>query len=151
MAERRPTRPVRILMVEDGAADVRLTLESLKQSKLRNDVNVVETGEEALAYLRGEGEHADRPWPDLILLDINLPGLDGIEVLEKIKTDGGAAATIPVVMLTTSDEDADIVRSYEQHAAAYVQKPIGISEFSQVVNAIERFWFEVVLLPPRRE
>lgn len=148
MADRRRTRPARILMVEDDPADVRLTRASLEQSKVRNDVTVVGTGEAALAYLRGEGEHEGRPQPDLILLDINLPGLDGIEVLEQIKDEPGSVATIPVVMLTTSGEDADILSSYEHHAAAYVQKPLGIKGFAQVVKAIEQFWFEVVLLPP---
>lgn len=134
-------------MVEDDPADARLTLESLQQSKLRNDVTVIENGEQALAYLRREGEHAGRPQPDLILLDINLPGMSGVEVLENIKADE-RIGTVPVVMLTTSDQDADILRSYQAHAAAYVQKPLGIDEFAKVVNAIEQFWFEVVLLPP---
>lgn len=146
MADQRRARPVRIFMVEDDPADARLTLESLQQSKLRNDVTVIETGEQALTYLRGEGEHTGRPKPDLILLDINLPGMDGVEVLEQIKADDAIDA-IPVVMLTTSDQDADILRSYKAHAAAYVQKPLGIDEFAKVVNAIEQFWFEVVLLP----
>lgn len=143
---RRRTRPARILMVEDDPADARLTLESLQQSKLRNEVTVVDSGEQALAYLRGEGEHAGRTKPDLILLDINLPGMDGVEVLETIKTDDDITA-IPVVMLTTSDQDADILRSYKAHASAYVQKPLGIDGFAKVVDAIEQFWFEVVLLP----
>lgn len=147
MSDRRRTRPARILMVEDDPADARLTLESLQQSKLRNEVTVVESGEQALAYLRGDGEHAGRSQPDLILLDINLPGMDGVEVLEAIKTDDDITA-IPVVMLTTSDQDADILRSYKAHASAYVQKPLGIDGFAKVVDAIEQFWFEVVLLPP---
>ncbi|MDX1658365.1 MAG: response regulator [Nitriliruptorales bacterium] len=145
--DERPVRPVRILMVEDDEADVLLAVESLKQSKIRNDIEVVGTGEEAMRYLRGEGEHAGRPQPDLILLDINLPGMSGLEVLERIK-DEDAARTIPVVMLTTSGEDADILRSYREHAAAYVQKPIGIEGFAKLVAALEDFWFQVVRLPP---
>ncbi len=149
MAEHRPTRPVRILMVEDDPADARLTLESLRDSHLRNDVTVAGTGEEALARLRDEtGEATLRP--DLILLDINLPGRSGLEVLEELKSDA-ALTTIPVVMLTTSDEEADIVASYQQHAAAYVQKPMGLDGFTKIVDAIEQFWFEVVLLPPRED
>lgn len=146
MAERR-TRPARVLLVEDDPVDARLTLESIRQSKLHNEVTVVGNGEQALAHLRGEGEHAGRRRPDLVLLDINLPGMNGIEVLERIKADP-AIATVPVVMLTTSDEDQDILRSYQLHAAAYVRKPLGLEEFAKMVDSIERFWFEVVLLPP---
>lgn len=144
------SRPARILMIEDDPDDARLTLESLKGSKLRNDVTVVPSGDAALRRLRGEGDEDPLPRPDLILLDINLPGLSGIEVLEQLKGDPDLA-TVPVVMLTTSGEEADILSSYRRHAAAYVQKPLSIEGFAQVVSAIEQFWFEVVLFAPGRD
>lgn len=139
-----PVRPVRVLLVEDDPGDATLTLESLSASKVRNQVTVVESGDEALAHLHDEA--ADRLPYDLILLDLNLPGRSGTEVLEAIKDDP-RTTSLPVVILTTSKEEQDIVKSYALKAAAFVNKPLGLAEFSEVVRAIEQFWFEIVLYP----
>lgn len=141
----RPVRPIRVLLVEDDPGDATLTLESLSASKVRNQVTIVDTGDRALDLLR-DGAGAEVRF-DLILLDLNLPGRSGIEVLEEIKGDP-RLERLPVVILTTSKEEQDIVRSYELRAAAYVNKPLGLEEFSEVVRAIEQFWFEVVLYAP---
>lgn len=139
-----PARPVRVLLVEDDPGDARLTLESLSASKVRNQVRVVESGDEALRLLHDEGERFD-----VVLLDLNLPGRSGTEVLSAIKDDE-RTEHLPVVILTTSKEEQDIVRSYELKAAAFVNKPLGLAEFSEVVRAIEQFWFEIVLYPEER-
>ena len=140
------TRPVQILLVDDDPVDVQLTKEQLAQSKLRNEVRWAKDGVDALAQLRHEGEHADAPTPDLVLLDLNMPRMDGHQFLAEVKNDP-VLASIPIVVVTTSDEDADIVESYRLHANAYVTKPIGLEQMSKVVRAIEGFWFEVVRLP----
>lgn len=140
----RPTRPVQVLLVEDDPGDATLTLESLSASKVRNQVTVAETGDRAMALLRDPP--SGRRF-DLVLLDLNLPGRSGTEILDDIKSDPNLAP-VPVVILTTSREEQDIVRSYQLRAAAFVNKPLGLEEFSEVVQAIEQFWFEVVLYSP---
>lgn len=134
---------IEILLVDDSEFDCRLTLEALKDAKLRNTIHVVNDGEAALEYLRRAGARR----PDLILLDLNLPGLDGREVLEEIKADPDLKH-IPVVILTTSRAEADILRSYQSHANCYVTKPVDLEQFSKVVRSIETFWFSVVSLVP---
>jgi len=140
-------RPVEILLVEDNPGDVRLTLETLKESKLLNRMSVVVDGEEAMAFLRREGPYAGAPRPDLILLDLNLPKKDGREVLAEIKVDEHLRR-IPVIILTTSSAEQDIARTYDLHANCYITKPVDLDQFSTVVRAIEAFWFTIVKLPP---
>lgn len=142
-----PVRPVSILLVEDNAGDVRLIEESLKAYKTRNLLHVVEDGEQALAFLRREGEYSDAARPDLILLDLSLPRKDGREVLAEIKRDDDLKR-IPVVVLTGSNAEEDILRSYEQHANCYITKPIDLDQFARMVRGIEEFWFAIVKLPP---
>ena len=139
--------PIRILLVEDNPGDVRLTREALKDGKVENPLDTVKDGVEALAYLRQEGQYADRPLPGLILLDLNLPRMDGREVLAAIKADP-RLMTIPVVVLTTSEAEQDIVRSYHLHANCFITKPVNFDQFSTVVKAIDNFWLSVVTLPP---
>ncbi len=134
---------IEILLVDDSEIDCRLTVEALRDAKLRNRMHVVHDGEAALEYLRRPGE---RP-PDLVLLDLNLPGLDGREVLEEIKSDP-ALKHIPVVILTTSRAEEDILRSYQSYANCYVTKPVDLEQFSKVVQSIETFWFTIVSLVP---
>jgi two-component system, chemotaxis family, response regulator Rcp1 len=140
-------RALEILLVEDNPGDVRLAQEALHDAKMSNNLNVVSDGVEALAYLRREGQHAKAPRPDLVLLDLNLPKKDGREVLQEVKEDPHLR-TIPIVVLTTSDAEADVMRSYELHANAYVRKPVDFDAFIEVVRTIEDFWFTVVKLPP---
>ena len=135
--------PIEILLVEDNPADVRLTQEALREGKVRNNLHVARDGEEALAFLRREGE----PRPDLILLDLNLPRRDGREVLQEIKSDP-RLKTIPVVVLTTSGAEADIVKSYSLHANCYITKPVDLDQFITVVKSIDDFWLTIVKLPP---
>jgi len=139
---------IEILLIEDDPGDVRLTQEALKDSKLRNNLSVAEDGVEALAFLRREGQYADAPKPDIILLDLNLPRKDGREVLEEIKADEDLRR-IPVVVMTTSDADEDILASYNLHANCYITKPVDMSRFVQIVKTIEGFWFSIVKLPPQ--
>ena len=141
-------RPVEILLIEDNAGDVRLAREGLRECKLLNNLSVAEDGVKALSFLRREGEHANAPRPDLIMLDLNLPKKDGREVLREIKEDD-TLKSIPVVILTTSKAEEDIVKSYSLHANCYVTKPLAIEQFINVVQAIESFWFTIVKLPPR--
>ncbi|PQJ34689.1 hypothetical protein BSZ35_08830 [Salinibacter sp. 10B] len=142
-------RPVRILLVEDNPADVRLTREMLRESKVQNDLLVAHTAEEAEEIL-GLTEGADQPRPDLVLLDIDLPVKSGHQLLSEIKSDA-QLRRIPVVMLTGSEAEEDIVKSYDEYANAYVTKPIDLNEISRVVDAIENFWFQVVRLPSEPE
>jgi CheY-like chemotaxis protein len=137
---------VQILLVEDNPGDVRLTREALKEAKFRNKVQVVGDGVEALAYLRQEGQYSGAMRPHLIMLDLNLPRMDGREVLAAIKKDADLRR-IPVVVLSSSEAENDIARAYELHANAYVTKPVDIDHFLQVVKAIEEFWVEIVKLP----
>ncbi len=139
-------RPVNILLVEDNPGDVRLTKEALKESKMRNHLSVVEDGVEALAYLRKEGKYAAAAHPDIILLDLNLPKKDGREVLAEVKADD-KLKHIPVVVLTSSKAEQDILRAYNLHANCYVTKPVDLEQFITVVKSIEDFWFVVVKLP----
>lgn len=139
-------RSVRVLLVEDDAGDARLIIESLRNSRIRNRVTVVDDGAEVMSYLRREGEHADALRPDLVVLDLNLPGRHGLEILRDMRDDPDLS-NLPVVVLTTSAAESDIVQSYEQRANAFVTKPIDLSQFATVVGAIEDFWFEVVAYP----
>jgi CheY-like chemotaxis protein len=146
MRAERAGRPVEILLVEDNPGDVRLTIEALREGKVRNRLNVAEDGVKALAFLRREGPYASAPRPDLILLDLNLPKKDGRAVLAEIKADD-RLKLIPVVILTTSKADEDIVRSYELAANCYVTKPVDLDQFITVVRSIEDFWLTIVTLP----
>jgi len=139
-------QPVEILLVEDNPGDVRLTLEALKDGKVLNHLSVVGDGVEAIAFLHQEGAYANAPSPDLILLDLNLPKKDGREVLQEIKDDE-SLKHIPVVVLTTSKADMDILRSYELHANCYITKPVDFEQFTKVIKSIEDFWFSIVKLP----
>ena len=138
--------PIEILLVEDDPGDVRLTQEALKHSKLRNNLYVVEDGVEAMEFLYQQNSFADMPRPDIILLDLNLPRKDGREVLKEIKEDEDLKR-IPVVILTTSENDEDILTSYDLHANCYITKPVDMSQFIQIVKTIEGFWFSIVKLP----
>ena len=140
------TRAIEILLVEDNHIDVRLTREALREGKIDNELRVVQDGEEAVAYLRRRPPFADATRPDLILLDLNLPRMDGREVLAHIKEDPDLRR-IPVVVLTTSRADEDILRSYDLHVNCYITKPVDMDQFIQVVKAIDHFWFSVVTLP----
>lgn len=141
---------IEILLVEDNPADVRLTKEALKDGKLLNHLSVVGDGVEALAFLRGQGKYNDAPRPDLILLDLNLPKKDGREVLAELKTDE-RLKSIPVVVLTVSKAEEDILKTYKLHANCYITKPVDLDQFIKVTQSIEDFWFSIVKLPPREE
>lgn len=141
-------RPIHVLLVEDDPGDVRLTQEALKRSKLLVMITVVSDGEQALQYLRRVGPYASSVRPDLVLLDLNLPKVDGREVLAAVKSDP-ELRMVPIVVLTTSAADADILKAYGLGGNCYITKPVGFEEFRRIVRAIEEFWFEVVKLPPR--
>ena len=141
------SKAVEILLVEDNPGDVRLTRETLRDSKVLNALHVVQDGEQALAFLRREGPYEDQPRPDVILLDLNLPRKDGREVLAEIKADPGLRS-IPVVVLTSSDAEQDIAKSYSLHANCYLTKPVDLARFAELVRMLEDFWFSVVRLPP---
>jgi two-component system, chemotaxis family, response regulator Rcp1 len=140
--------PIQILLVEDSPGDIRLTQEVLRGARIANQLHVAQDGEDAMRFLRREDDHADAPRPDLILLDLNLPRKDGREVLAELKADADLH-TIPVIVLTTSAEERDILRSYELSANSYITKPIDLDEFIAVVRSIESFWLSIVRLPPR--
>ncbi|HOX58855.1 MAG TPA: response regulator [Candidatus Paceibacterota bacterium] len=140
-------RPIEILLVEDSPSDTDLTLEALKDFKVRNHVSVVEDGVEAMQFLRREAPYTQAPRPDLIMLDLNLPRKDGREVLTEIKADDGLK-TIPIVVLTTSRAEQDILRAYQLNANCYITKPVDFNQFLDVVRTIESFWLFVVTLPP---
>ena len=140
--------PIRILLVEDNDADVRLTLEASKEGKISNNIQVAGDGIEALEILQRQGAHSDALRPDRILLDLNLPKMDGRELLALIKQDP-ELKRIPVVVLTTSAADEDILRTYNLHANCFVTKPVDLDRFLEVVKTIENFWLTVVSLPPR--
>ena len=139
-------QPIEILLVEDNPGDVRLTLEVMKDAKVRNHMSMVKDGVEALAFLRREGDFADAPRPDLILLDLNLPKKDGMEVLADIKADP-TLRRIPVVVLTVSKDEEDILKSYDLYANCYVTKPINMEQFIAIVRSIEDYWLTIVKLP----
>ncbi len=141
-------RPIRILYAEDNPGDVRLTTEAFKEAKVINHIDVVPDGEEAMAYLRQEGTYAGVEAPDLILLDLNMPKKNGLEVLREVKGDP-SLMRIPVVILTVSRAEQDIVRTYDLHANCYVSKPVDFERFLEVVRSIEGFWLTVVSLPPK--
>ena len=138
--------PIEILLVEDNPGDVRLTREALKDAKVANNLNVVNDGEQALDYLNRRGRFADATRPDLVLLDLNLPKVDGREVLASIKADSDLKR-IPVVVLTTSSAEEDILRSYDLHANCYVTKPVEFDSFLKIVESIDDFWLSIVRLP----
>ena len=144
------TEPIEILLVEDNPGDARLAVEALKDSKIRNNLYHVKDGVEAMDFLRRRREFAGVAVPDLVLLDLNLPRKDGREVLAEIKEDP-ELKLIPVVVLTTSEAERDLIKTYDLHANAYVVKPIDLDRFIEVVQAIEDFWFAIVKLPPRSE
>jgi len=137
---------IEVLLVEDDQGDILLTREALEHNKVSNRLHVVNDGEQALAFLRGESPYAEAPRPDLILLDLNLPRMGGLEVLREIKSDDGLR-TIPVVILTTSEAEEDILYSYRLHANAYVAKPVDFAQFISVVRQIDNFFVTVVKLP----
>jgi chemotaxis family two-component system response regulator Rcp1 len=138
--------PIEVLLVEDSPGDVRLTREAFKDAKVHINLHVASDGAEAMVFLKREGKYANVPRPDLILLDLNLPKKDGREVLEEIK-ENPTLKTIPVVILTTSSSEADILRSYQLHANCYITKPVGLEGFLTVVKSIDSFWLSVVKLP----
>ena len=143
---RETVRPIEILLVEDNAGDVRLTREALKDGKVLNHLVVASDGESAMSMLRGSDPYTASRRPDVILLDLNLPKKDGFQVLREIKEDP-SLKRIPVVVLTTSEAERDVLRTYELHANAYVVKPVDLQQFIAVVQSVEDFWFTVVKLP----
>ncbi len=150
MRNRQDCAPIEILLVEDNPGDVRLTVEALKEGKVSNQINVAVDGMEAMAFLRREGKYADAPKPDLILLDLNLPKKNGREVLAEIKVDS-KLKQIPVVVLTTSQAEKDVILTYNLHANCYITKPVDFGQFIDVIKSIENFWFTVVNLQPTEE
>ena len=147
MPSQEALRPIEILMVEDNPGDVRLTREALKGGKVLNQLHVVEDGVAALDFLYRRPPHQNAPRPDLILLDLNLPKMDGREVLARIKSDD-SLRIIPVVVLTTSQAEEDVLRAYRLNANCYVTKPVDLHQFNRIVQVIEEFWLTVVRLPP---
>src|SRR5690554_2697527 len=139
--------PIDILLVEDNRTDILLAREGLRETKMINRLHVVETGTDAMDFLHKQGKYANAPRPDLILLDLNLPKKDGREVLQEIKDDADLKI-MPVVILTTSQEERDIIKAYGLHANCYITKPVNFEKFKEIVQAIETFWFSVVRLPP---
>ena len=138
--------PIEILLVEDSPGDVRLTQEALRAAKVQNNLTIVSDGVEATSFLLRQGKYADAPRPDLVLLDLNLPKKSGREVLEEIKLDP-SLKSIPVVILTTSAAEEDILRSYQLHANCYITKPVDLDQFLKVVKTIDNFWLAIVKLP----
>jgi chemotaxis family two-component system response regulator Rcp1 len=143
-------KPIEILLVEDNPGDVRLTIEGLRESKVRNNLHVAADGVIALAFLRREPGYEHAPRPDLILLDLNLPRKDGREVLAEVKADP-ELKRIPIVVLTTSSAEQDVLRSYELQAASYITKPVDLEQFITVVKSIEDFWLTIVTFPHQRD
>jgi len=139
-------KPIEILMVEDNEGDARLALEAMKDSKIKNSMHHVRDGDEAMAFLRKEGKYTDAPHPDLVLLDLNLPRKSGQEVLAEMKADADLKR-IPVVILTVSSDEADVLKTYNAHANCFVTKPLDLAQFIKVVRAIEDFWLTIVKLP----
>lgn len=147
----KPTENVRvaeILLVEDSPTDVLLTKEALQHSRVMNNLSVVKDGVDAIAFLRRQPPFADAPRPDIVLLDLNLPRKDGREVLEEIKSDR-RLAKIPVIVLTTSKAETDVLKAYDHHANCYIVKPVDFDKFTEVVRTMESFWFALVTLPPK--
>jgi CheY-like chemotaxis protein len=147
------TRAAVILLAEDDRGDQELTRRALEEGRMRNDLRVVEDGEEALAYLYRRGKYRDpakSPRPDLLLLDLNLPRVDGRQVLEKVRSDS-KLRPMAVVVLTTSRQEEDILRSYELGCNSFITKPVGMDQFIRVIHALEEYWFHTVVLPPKME
>jgi len=142
-------RPIELLLVEDSEPDVRLTVEALHEAKVKNRLSVVEDGVEAMDFLHRRGGYEEAPRPDLIFLDLNLPRKDGRQVLSEIKSDP-SLRRIPVVILTTSKDEEDVLQSYDQHANCYITKPVDFNRFLEVVKSIEDFWLTVVRLPEEK-
>ncbi|GAA5503287.1 response regulator rcp1 [Deinococcus xinjiangensis] len=140
--------PIEILVVEDSEPDILLTQEAFEEAKVKNRLHVARDGEEAINFLRRKGPHAQAPRPDVILLDINMPRKNGLEVLQELKADPDLA-TIPVLMLTTSQAEEDVRNSYARHANGYVIKPVGFENFLNAIRAFENFWLTFVRFPPR--
>lgn len=143
-------KKVRILLIEDNEGDIILTLEALREARIDNEIDVVRDGEQAMQFLNKEYPFNDAETPDLVLLDINLPRIDGKEVLVRIKTDP-VLKVIPVVMLTTSDSEKDILEAYTNHANCYITKPVGFRNFMDVVMTIKEFWISIVQLPKHKK
>ncbi|MCU1335599.1 MAG: response regulator [Bryobacterales bacterium] len=140
--------PINVLIVEDNDADVQLTLTALRDARIANEVHVVGDGEEALAFLKHRGDYAAAPHPDLILLDLNLPGKDGFQVLEEMKADP-ELKTIPVIVVSGSDRESDITRAYSLQSSAYLVKPVDVDEYFTAIRAVKELWFHMVAPPPR--
>lgn len=149
MAEIGDVKLAQVLLVEDNEDDVELTLEALKDSKIRMEVHVVPDGVSAMKFLRGQEGYADKPRPDLILLDLNLPIMDGREVLSEIRKDP-ELTDLAVVVLTTSQNEEDICKAYKLHANCYISKPVDFMKFSDIIKQIEGFWLQLVKLPQKR-
>jgi CheY-like chemotaxis protein len=143
-------RPVEILLVEDNPADIRLTEEGLKEAKVANNLHPVTNGQDAIDFVDRKGKYADAPRPDLVLLDLKLPGVDGHQVLAHIKDDPDLC-TIPVVVLTSSEAESDILQTYRHHANCFISKPVDFEGFLRIVDAIDNFWFSIVRLPSRAD
>ncbi|MCD4737132.1 MAG: response regulator [Bacteroidales bacterium] len=143
-------RSIEVLLIEDSPGDVRLTKEALKEGRILNNLHVVNDGVEAMSFLKKEGEYKSSTTPDLILLDLNMPKKDGREVLSEIKADP-KLKSIPVVVLTTSSAEEDILKSYDLHANCYITKPVDLDQFIEVVKSINEFWLNIVKLPPNIE
>jgi CheY-like chemotaxis protein len=141
-------KPIEILLVEDNEGDVGLIEEVLEETRIKNTLHVATDGEEAIQFLHGEGKFLDSPRPDLVLLDLNLPKKDGREVLKEVKEDDNLK-NIPIIVLTTSGSEKDILRAYELHTNAYVTKPLDFDQFISVIESIANFWLEIVILPTR--
>lgn len=150
MSEYRGGEPIEILLIEDNPGDVRLTEMAFEDGKINNNLHVARDGEEALDVLLRRDDHADAPRPDIVLLDLNLPKIDGHEVLKRIRADD-ELRTLPVVVLTSSESDDDVRKSYERNSNAYITKPVQAGDFLEVIDKIEEFWFTIVRLPPRTE
>jgi chemotaxis family two-component system response regulator Rcp1 len=148
MFQEKAGRPIEILLAEDSAADVRLTREAFDDAKVLNNLNVVGDGVEAMAYLRREGKYSNATRPDLVLLDLNMPRKDGREVLAEVKADPDLKR-IPVVILTVSNSEEDVLKSYNLHANCFISKPVNLAQFLKVVASIESFWLTIVELPPK--
>ena len=147
MSDATGARPIEILLVEDNPGDVRLLMETFREGRIRNRISLVEDGVEALAFLHKEGEHSSAPRPDLILLDLSLPRKNGQEVLAEVKQDADLKR-IPVVVITSSQAEKDILQAYNNYANCYLTKPVDLEQFMGVVRSVEEFWFTVVKLPP---
>lgn len=142
--------PVKILLVEDNPGDIRLTQEALREGKVNNEMFIATNGLEALDFLGQKGQYVDAPRPDVILLDLNLPLMNGAEILANIKADSHLKR-IPVIVLTTSEDERDILKSYDLHANAYVTKPVDLERFIEIIGQIEGFWLTIVKLPPTEQ